>query len=248
MKLRVFLLITSLFLISISAAAAAGQSAEIYVTQREDHIYTGDESTELVKCYSKGVIVRIPDDPGAEAYINAALSDVENKMMNECRGSIPAQEEVMREIAEHGENWRPMFTLEMRHELTPQRTTGGIISFEAMDYTFSGGAHGMYGVNGKTFDTQTGRELRLSDLSRQPEAFREACISEMVRQGLLMENLWYTTAQDLRPMVEAIADRDSWYLTDQGIVFHSSPYELAPYSEGAIEFLVTYDLLPEMKY
>ena len=141
-----------------------------------------------------------------------------------------------------------MFTMEIRSELTPQRTSGGVVSFEAMDYLYRGGAHGMYGVYGMNFDTLTGEELTLEALSRDPEAFREACVTEMVRQGLLMENLWFTTEEELLPMMEAIADRGSWYLTDTGIVFHATPYELAPYSEGALAFLVPYSQLPELKY
>ena len=237
-----------MLIFAISAVSAAAQSASVLGTQREDIIFAENETDELVKCYSKNAIVRLPENPVAEERINTALAEIEDQLMRECRSYLSELEEILKDHVSDSEFRRPMFTLEMRSELTPQRTSGGIVSFETVDYMYSGGAHGMYGVNGKTFDTQTGEELTLSSLSGEPEAFRDACVTEMVRQGLLMENLWFRTADELRPAMEAIADRESWYLTDTGVVFHSSPYELAPYSEGALEFLVSYSQLPGLKY
>lgn len=241
-----FVLIILVF--AISAVSAAAQSASVLGTQREDIIFAGDGTDELVKCFSKNAIVRLTENPAAEEKINAALSEIEDELMRSCRGHISEQETLLKDNASESEFQRPMFTLEMRSEMTPQRTTSGIVSFEIVDYMYSGGAHGMYEITGKTFDTRTGEELTLASLSAEPEAFRDACVTEMVRQGLVMENLWFTTADELRPAMEAIADRESWYLTDAGIVFHSSPYELAPYSEGALEFLVPYSQLPALKY
>jgi len=246
--MKLYTSLTIFLLLAVSALSAAGQTASCLETQREDHIFAANGTDELVKCYSKSAIVRLPDDPDAEAAINAALTEAEVRMMEQCRGTLPDQEDAQKQITGQGDGWRPLFTLEMRSELTPQRISGGVISFETVDYMFSGGAHGMYGVSGRTFDTRTGKELTLADLSDRPALLREECVTEMVRQGLKLENLWFTTAEELRPMMEAIADRESWYLTDEGIVFHSDPYELAPYSEGALEFLVPYGQLPEMKY
>lgn len=250
--MKKFVVLLSILLLFAISAMAQAQSVSVLTTQWEDHIYAENGTDELVKCYSKNAIVLISEDPAAEEKINTALREIEDQLMNDCRSSVGEQHEIMtdilKETASGGEAWRPMFTMEMRSELTPQRTSGGVVSFEAMDYLYSGGAHGMYGVYGMNFDTLTGEELTLEALSPDPESFRKACVTEMVRQGLLMENLWFTTEEELLPMMEAIADRDSWYLTDTGIVFHAAPYELAPYSEGALAFLVPYSQLPEMKY
>ena len=252
MKFRNCFLITVLLIFAVSAASAAAQSVSILTTQWEDHIFAENGTDELVKCYSQNAVVLISENPEAEEKINTALREVEDQLMNDCRSSVREQHEItadiLKETGSEGEAWKPMFTMEMRRELTPQRTSEGVVSFETVDYIYTGGAHGMYGVYGLNFDTLTGEELTLEALSRDPEAFRAACVAEMVRQGLLMENLWFITEDELLPKMETIADRDSWYLTDTGIVFHAAPYELAPYSEGALEFLVPYSELPGLKY
>ena len=249
MKLRICSLIMGFMIFAVLTGTAAAQSVTVYGTQWENHIYAENGTDELVKCYSQNAVIRIPAYPEAETKINAALADIENQLMSECRTSAPNQGDMFGETTTQSENHRPMYILEMRSELIPQRISGGVVSFRTVDYMYSGGAHGMYGINGRTFDALTGQELSLDDLCARPEAFREACVSEMVRQGLLMDNLWFTTVEELQPAMEAIAGRaESWYLTDEGIVFHSSPYELAPYSEGALEFLVPYSLLPGSRY
>ena len=189
MKLRDLCIITVLFLFALTAASAAGQNVSFLVTEKEERIYAADGGDELVKCFSKSADISIDGNPAAADRINAFLDNMELTMMNQCRGSVGEQKNVLAEIAERGEDWRPMFTLETRSDVTVQRAAGNVISFQVVDYMYTGGAHGMYGVTGLTFDTLTGKLLSLEEISGQPAALRETCIDEMVRQCLAMEHL-----------------------------------------------------------
>ena len=85
-KILLFLLI-----FAISAVSAAAQSASVLGTQREDIIFAENGTDELVKCYSKNAIVRLPENPAAEEKINTALAEIEDQLMHDCRGLFSEQ-------------------------------------------------------------------------------------------------------------------------------------------------------------
>ena len=240
-------LIVLLFVLLLSVPASAG-SVSLLTVEQEKKVLPEEAENPLVNCYYKSALVRIPENPEAETKINEQLKALEKESAEEWEKSGDEQIQFWYDSLENGAEWQSWIVTEIRTELTPERVDDAVISFQVMDYTYTGGAHGMYAITGLTFDAGTGDQLAFADLSDSPDELREVCITEIIQQCQLMENLWWNDEPSLRAAAETIVDRNSWYLTEDGIVFHAIPYEIAPYASGAVEFPVSYDLLPGMKY
>ena len=248
MKHRFILLMTALLLLAAFVLPAAAGQVSVLTVEREKKVLANGAENALVDFYYKNALVKIDGNPGAEEKINAELRDLEEDAAEEWEKRGEEQIQFWYDSLEKGTEWQSWFITEIRKELTPERIDDRVISFKVLDYEYTGGAHGMYAVTGLNFDAETGTLLTLADLADSPAGLREVCVREIMRQCQSAEGLWWYDEPSLRPAAETIADRDSWYLTEEGIVFHSIPYEIGPYAIGAVEFTVPYDLLPELKY
>lgn len=134
---------------------------------------------------------------------------------------------------------------------TVARADSNVISFTENGYEYWGGAHGMPYKTGINYDTHTGELISFTDLSDDPDAFhadtlaynQELAQTEYYSDQLFnMDNITDGTLEE-----ELYAD-DGWYLSTSGLVFMSSPYALAPYSSGTLEFTIPYSDLANMGF
>lgn len=114
------------------------------------------------------------------------------------------------------------------------------ISVAQWEYNFSGGAHGMPEDNYYLLDLMTGQRLWLNDVvSNSSEEIGEIVagyfqtIYDTADEGMYWENAVDTVR-------ETAGHYDMFYLTEDGIVFYYSPYELASYAAGFQYILVPY--------
>ena len=113
-----------------------------------------------------------------------------------------------------------------------QRVDESVFSFTENVSSFTGGAHGNYGTTGTTFDTQTGKELDISDVVVSTED-----LIPILKERL--ETDYPDTAFfDLDETLQAYIDEPEtyqfcWYMTSEGITFVFNPYELASYADGS---------------
>ncbi|MCR4674791.1 MAG: RsiV family protein [Lachnospiraceae bacterium] len=126
-----------------------------------------------------------------------------------------------------------------------ERVDDQVFSFTENSSSFLGGAHGTYGTVGVTFDTQTGKQLELSDVFNTTEDVVS------VLQTLLEENYPDTQFFDLAGTMQSyITDPDvyhlCWYMTSEGVTFVFNPYELASYADGMQTVQVTFNEHPEL--
>ena len=132
-----------------------------------------------------------------------------------------------------------------------QRADDSVISFTIYTYTDMGGAHGDYTISGVTYDTQTGEQLTLSELSGDPDAFHSATLAynQALAQTEAFSERMYTTDDITNGTLENVLYAEgAWYLSEAGLVFFSNPYALGPYASGAIEFIIPYKDLADMGF
>lgn len=121
------------------------------------------------------------------------------------------------------------------------RSDSSVVSFRITYNDYTGGAHGMYGYGGKTFDVESGELLEFADILTDAEGFYEKA-GEYISAKLYEEygdELW----GDYRESVSQTfgeGGRPCWYLNAAGIVIAYSPYELGPYAMGAPEVILPY--------
>lgn len=123
------------------------------------------------------------------------------------------------------------------------------------DYSsFMGGAHGMYGRTGYTYDVKTGKKLSVTDVVK----LSEDDLIPVLKEKLLAQND-VDEYDDLDEKLkgykldsETVFDEDTpeltigydWYLDHDGMHFYFGPYEIASYAVGAADVVIAYDELP----
>jgi hypothetical protein len=132
----------------------------------------------------------------------------------------------------------PLLPTQVKNAMTFQagydvfRNDDRIVSIMQKLYQFTGGAHGMSHVMTSTIDLQAGCELKLADLFTTDKDYLGK-LNEAVRQANVTRKYPAWGFKGIHP--------DSlYYLSDEGIVLIFQPYEIAPYSEGIVKILVTY--------
>lgn len=122
-----------------------------------------------------------------------------------------------------------------------QRLDNAVFSSLADLYSYAGGAHGsdfQYGVN---YNMQTGEKLTIDDLTDDSAAFREYSINkikEIAKDMSEDDSLFFPDYED---MIDSIITDDTFYLSQEGLVFISQEYVLQPYASGTICFTIPYE-------
>lgn len=126
-----------------------------------------------------------------------------------------------------------------------QRVDEEIFSFSESYSSFTGGSHGIYGTTGATFDTQTGKELDISDI----------VVSTQDLIPILKERLHAdypnTDFFDLDATLQEYVDDPEtyefcWYMTSEGVTFVFNPYELASYADGSQSISLAFYDYPDL--
>ncbi|MCR5396979.1 MAG: RsiV family protein [Lachnospiraceae bacterium] len=123
--------------------------------------------------------------------------------------------------------------------LSVERADESVFSISQSTDTFTGGAHGSYGTTGYTFDTQTGKQLELSDI------FTSVDDIIPVLKNSLETNYPDVEFFDLDQTLQSYIDdpdtyQFSWYMNAKGVMFIFNPYELASYAEGSQNVLISF--------
>jgi hypothetical protein len=113
---------------------------------------------------------------------------------------------------------------------------------------FSRGLHPQYAITFASFNATTGAKIRLADVllaDYEPRlteiAEREFRASNGINPGVSLHDAGYTFFKDDR-----FALNDNFWIGPRGITFYYNPYEIAPWSMGATELLLTYREIGEL--
>lgn len=112
-------------------------------------------------------------------------------------------------------------------------------SYEAFRFSYTGGAHGNYGWTYLIFDTKTGDKVAVGDLFKENS---EAGVTALIKEALAeiygpadSDGVFYDGDAELfTPNVK---------VSEEGVTWCYNPYEIAPYSSGALFATVGWDAL-----
>ena len=120
----------------------------------------------------------------------------------------------------------------------------GYCCIEATGYEYSGGAHGMPFKNYYIFDRKTGQRLSLSDILNTPESELKTLVSAAFRAESERTAFSFDSPENLEKTVaEGVSYDSPFYITEQGMVFFYTPYEIASYAAGFPEVTIPYEQL-----
>ncbi len=117
----------------------------------------------------------------------------------------------------------------------PVDTASGIISFLCTFETYQGGAHGGYECYYLNFSLKDGHRIQLSEVYDG-----DPCPA--MHEKLLKENGCRTDEELMEKtqilMLGQLYATDNFLIEGDSLLFHFNPYEIAPYSAGAIEVVI----------
>jgi hypothetical protein len=115
-----------------------------------------------------------------------------------------------------------------------------ILNIEINHYSFTGGAHGYAGLRSLLFDPKTGKQIANEDLFKNWNLFKVFAETKFRAKykipkdqpingtGMQFENNVFQVAQNL-------------FFTNEGILLHYNPYEIASYADGSRDLLIQYE-------
>ncbi len=133
-----------------------------------------------------------------------------------------------------------MYTEEYNVDITYCKD--GIASVREERYEYGGGAHGMSMVTGSTYDLLTGEEVSVEKALGDGESgLSLASAAETGLREFFTEHPEEYSAGDpsTASFDDIVNDPDRYYITDDGVVFVTRPYEFGPYGNGWHEILIT---------
>lgn len=134
----------------------------------------------------------------------------------------------------------------MSRTIRSERADSSIVSLRIVDRA-SLGTTSTLKISGSTFNSQTGEEIKLADLSDSSEKIVNA-VSEKILvsfnedpkyQGVFFNEGYSET-------IKSLVSDGHWYLSADGIVIIANPGEIADAAAGFYEFIVSYDELGDI--
>ncbi len=116
-------------------------------------------------------------------------------------------------------------------------------TYTGSDYEYTGGAHGYTGIGHEVFDMTTGEIVTEEDLFA--EGYEEN-VAELLAASL--EEYLAENEEDPESMFSLPEPNGNFAVSEEGITWTYNPYEIAPYSMGIFDLLVSWDdLKPYLK-
>lgn len=220
-------------------AEAVGLS---YAITEEENSFAAEDGTEVLK-----VTYTYPQLAGSEtsvAPINEDVSAHREDFWNDASDNFNyAKEDYAYRIDELGETAGQFFPYEMQMDTAVTRNDEAVFSFTQASYSFTGGAHGYGETKGYNYDTMTGQQIFLKDLSEDESSWKENILS-YVQEKCQTEEYKERLFEDYESyLADVVFEDDNWYFTGEGLAISCAPYTLGCYAAGSIEFLIPYENL-----
>ena len=137
---------------------------------------------------------------------------------------------------------------EFPKEIAWEAKINGLIVFQSSEiinirleyYMFTGGAHGYYGVKSLIFDAQSGKKLSNKDIFAEYDRFTSYVEGKFRTKFNLSPNQ-NINANGFMFEDDKFVLPENIFFTKNGVLLVYNIYEIAAYSEGNQELLLTYD-------
>ncbi|MBQ4110742.1 MAG: DUF3298 domain-containing protein [Clostridia bacterium] len=130
---------------------------------------------------------------------------------------------------------------EAEAKLYLQRADESVVSLLESVYSYSGGVHPNYYVNGINYNTKTGKKTALSEVIKDTKKLPS------VLSKKITEKYADVTFFNLEDTFSKYREEDfTWTIDYQGITFWFSPYEIAAYAVGTLSARLWFDEFPDM--
>jgi hypothetical protein len=113
-----------------------------------------------------------------------------------------------------------------------------LLVLEYFSFEYTGGAHGNYGAHYQVLDLQQKKILKVDDVLK-PE-YKTALVPELEKAFRKIYKVADNEKIEGMLLVKEIQPNDNFLLTDQGIAFSYTPYEIGAYAMGQVTLFIPF--------
>ncbi len=212
---------------------------------RTEHFTESGEKGDVLRARWTGISVTgpVPFEPNINKALDAYTANESKNFAASSKKMLSDAKLDHSERAKYGAAFFPAF--EDNRDIYVRRADSLVVSLLESGSSYMGGAHGMYGFTGKTFDTYTGKEMQLTDIFASPTAMTDA-----IKQQLMFDypkaSFQASNGSSMRNMVDQLAKDGHlfWTMDPRGVTFYFNPYILGSYAEGVFTTTLLYSERP----
>ena len=201
--------------------------------------YNGDSYERLVEV-SYPVIKLTDEDEYEFAELQKSFDTLSDNKRNDQKALLEENKEYAIDFLENTEPGKAAFF----SNITPyvRRADTLVTSILTYTYTYFGGAHGNMYCFGRNYDTQTGKELKLSDVVTDTGKLVDAVKEQLDK---FYPDIDYEMFSDLED-VFGDETQIAWTLDYNGITFHFYPYTLTYFAAGSQTVTLSNEEYPDI--
>lgn len=180
-------------------------------------------------------------EQGRNSNVHEAMRDYVSKTYSQYKGEVE-------EMQARGDYFADMIFSFERNGRFMDDCADSVFTYEAISYTFLGGAHGYHSVTYLNFSRRTGHLITIGDVLDLSQ--KDAIIGLLVRD--LEKQTGCNGMQELEDegfiSIRDMQVTDNFHMGKRGITFAYNPYDIACYALGKQFITLTYEQLrPYMK-
>lgn len=208
-----------------------------------DYSYDGDWKDQKTLFFSKVAQIKLLDDD------HKKLQDV-LKALNQ--SALDDQKSVIDENKEYAEQEYAsnpdMVEYTFDRDILVARSDETVLSMAVMESSYLGGAHSFCATIGRTYDTQTGKELSLKDVVSDYDGIYEYVktqLEENYDQSMFFED-YQDTLQKMFYDESGDYGTVQWTISQTGLSIYFNQYDLAPYAAGSQQVDISFKAQPQL--
>ena len=208
-----------------------------------DYSYDGDWKDQKTLFFSKVAQIKLLDDD------HKKLQDV-LKALNQ--SALDDQKSVIDENKEYAEQEYAsnpdMVEYTFDRDILVARSDETVLSMAVMESSYLGGTHSFCATIGRTYDTQTGKELSLKDVVSDYDGIYEYVktqLEENYDQSMFFED-YQDTLQKMFYDESGDYGTVQWTISQTGLSIYFNQYDLAPYVAGSQQVDISFKAQPQL--
>ena len=219
------------------------QDSAAIVPVTVDYSYDGDWKDQKTLFSSKVAQIKLMDD--SHEKLQDALKALNQSALDDQKSVIDENKEYAEQ--EHASN-PDMVEYTFDRDILVARSDETVLSMAVMESSYLGGAHPFGATIGRTYDTQTGKELSLKDVVSDYDGIYEYVktqLEENYDQSMFFED-YQDTLQKMFYDESGDYGTVQWTISQTGLSIYFNQYDLAPYVAGSQQVDISFKAQPQL--
>ena len=219
------------------------QDSAAIVPVTVDYSYDGDWKDQKTLFSSKVAQIKLMDD--SHEKLQDALKALNQSALDDQKSVIDENKEYAEQ--EYASN-PDMVEYTFDRDILVARSDETVLSMAVMESSYLGGAHSFCATIGRTYDTQTGKELSLKDVVSDYDGIYEYVktqLEENYDQSMFFED-YQDTLQKMFYDESGDYGTVQWTISQTGLSIYFNQYDLAPYVAGSQQVDISFKAQPQL--